>query len=51
MGKSTLGNWGIRLWPSKSEHSNILIKLRGYANAAYAGYGETNGSGKSQYTI
>jgi len=43
-------HWGIRLWPSKSEQSNILIKLRGYADAAYAIHCEANGSGKSQYT-
>jgi hypothetical protein len=43
-------NWGIRLQPSRSDHSHILVKLRGYADAAYAIHCEEAGTGKSQYT-
>lgn len=43
-------NWGIILQPSRSNEAQIMVKLRGYADAAYAIHCEHAGSGKSQYT-
>jgi len=43
-------NWGIHLQPNRSNQANTIIKLRGYADAAFAVHCEENGSGKSQYT-
>ena len=43
-------SWGIRLQPNRTDQAQTLMKLRGYADAAFAVNCEENGSGKSQYT-